>query len=181
MDGSVNIGHNITALDEAAIIAEKIAENLRDEPAPCGPLTEEAAQRLADRYQAVRSGGAEIDALRKGAKEPHAALAKAVDAEFAPLADVAKAAAESLRAPLDAYVAEHGPVASASGIGRTMSPRVSYRPEVINVAAAVRHYRDHPDIAALVAKLAAADMRKAKGDDSVNIPGVQFHKEIKAV
>ena len=40
------------------------------------------------------------------------------------------------------------------------------------------HYRDHPDLVAVILKLANADIRAAKGE-AINIPGIEVKTERK--
>lgn len=69
---------------------------------------------------------------------------------------------------------------SMTGGGRTLAARTVRRAEITDLAKALRHYRNEPEIAQLVEKLANRDIRAAKGK-SVSIPGVTVHEEEKIV
>lgn len=64
-------------------------------------------------------------------------------------------------------------VGTASGVGRGTSLRKVKVAKVTNYAAALMHYRNHPDMIALLDRLAAADVRAASFDpEKDSIPGV---------
>lgn len=69
---------------------------------------------------------------------------------------------------------------SMSGGGRTLAARTVRRAEITDLAKALHHYRDEPEIAQLVEKLANRDIRAAKGKP-VSIPGVTVTEEEKVV
>ena len=68
--------------------------------------------------------------------------------------------------------------ASASGGGRKIALRTVRSAEVTNVFQAFNHYKDHPELIALLERLATAELRSA-GDD-FNVPGFNVKEEKKA-
>lgn len=68
---------------------------------------------------------------------------------------------------------ERANVGTASGVGRGVSMRKVKVAKVENYAAAMMHYRKHPEMLALIDRLAAADARAASFDvEKDTIPGV---------
>lgn len=66
----------------------------------------------------------------------------------------------------------------SSGAGRTVSLRTVYEPEVTDPVSLVNHFASHPDVQAAAIKVAAAQIRAAKGD--VSIPGLNVVETQKA-
>lgn len=159
-----------------APIADKIDAALKSaEPILAAFLREE--QRKADEAKA--------EAARK-AREAEAAAAAA-------RADAAAAATESARIEAEARAAElakaakaenraakAGPtrVESATGLANRAGLREVRSARIIDLARAVFHYRDHPDMADLILRLANADIRASKGE-AIEIPGIAIDVEQK--
>lgn len=62
-------------------------------------------------------------------------------------------------------------VALGGQVGRVTGLRTYWEAEITDYAAALQHYAQHPDVQALILKLAKADIKNAKG--AVSIPGVK--------
>jgi hypothetical protein len=130
-----------------------------------------AAEDLRIKEEAA-AASAKADALAAEAE----ALADEATAfgGFAEASDAAKdAAMAKAEADHSARAAANGPrVASASGSGRAAGYRTSWSVTVEDSRKMVHYYRDHPSMIELAAKLAAADVRAAKGVLRKPIPGV---------
>lgn len=68
---------------------------------------------------------------------------------------------------------------SATGGGRTMALRTTWRCEVENRGPALSYYRDHPEVIALIERLASAEVRAQTGEKSAP-QGFRLIKEEKA-
>nr|WP_111299397.1 hypothetical protein [Paracoccus saliphilus] len=115
----------------------------------------------------------EADRLRREAEARNDVIAQAAAEEAAKAAEKeAKAAAKPARAQ----------IASATGGGRTMATRTTYKAEVENMNRAFSFFRDHaehgPKIRALFEQLAEAERRSRDG--AKEIPGITF-QEIRSV
>lgn len=106
------------------------------------------------------------------ADEAAAKLAKAEESgdTFAQVEaeEAAKAAEKAIKAASKDVKVNAG---SASGVGRTVSLRTVVSAEVTNIRAACLHFQNHPDLHALIKRLAEAEFRAAKGD-IIEIAGV---------
>lgn len=134
------------------------------------------------------------DAIRRAAAEAAAAAAAAKRAE-AEAAAAAAAARNDISGEVDAEAAQkeaekaekeaarmaksRASVRSGTGAGRTMSLRTLPFAHVINARVAAMRYHDHPDMLALLARLATAELRSAGAPQS--IPGIEIRHEQKAV
>lgn len=111
--------------------------------------------------------------------------AERLAAEAAARNDIAGqvAAEEALKEAEDAEKAAAKPVAaragSATGAGRTMALRTTWRCEVEQRGPALAYYRDHPEVIALIERLASAEVRAQTGD-KVAPQGFRLIKEEKA-
>ena len=63
--------------------------------------------------------------------------------------------------------------------GKVAGLRTYWEAEITDHAAALQHYANHPDVVALVQKLAKADVKNAKG--SITIPGVRPYEDRRVV
>lgn len=129
----------------------------------------EDARKAAER-EAARKAQEEADRLRREAEARNDVIAQAEGEKAAKAAEKAAKAAEK---PARANVA------SATGGGRTMSSRTTYRAEVENVNRAFSFFRDHqfwgPKLVETMQRMAEAERRDAEGVNE--IPGVKFHEE----
>ena len=66
-------------------------------------------------------------------------------------------------------------VALGGQAGRVSGLRSYWEAEIIDHKAALAHYAEHPDVVALIAKLAKADVKASKG--SAKIPGVRGYED----
>jgi hypothetical protein len=122
-------------------------------------LDEEQAERRrqAEEARIAAENAAAIAAANNniaGEVQAQAALKEAAQDE--------KAASKEVRAQ----------VQSASGAGRTQSLRKLYEAEIVDINNVYRHYRDRPEVAQALKRLADADIR-SKDWDGVAIPGTR--------
>ena len=122
------------------------------------------AEKAAARAEADRLAR-EAEAARKAA-EAAGKVAAAVAAEQA--AERAQAAAVVARQA----EAARPQVVSASGGARKASLRVTYAARLVNFPIACRRYANHPEVVAVLEKLASAEARAAKGAGI--IPGFEI-------
>lgn len=123
--------------------------------------------------EAARRQQEEADRLRREAEVSNDVIAQAEAEERAKeAAKAAKAAEKPARAQ----------IASATGGGRTMATRTTWKAEVENMNKAFSFFRDHPEhgpkIRALFAQLAESERRSKDGADE--IPGITF-TEVRSV
>lgn len=135
-----------------------------------GAYVEAKARREAEaKRKAEDEARREAAAAEKALREAEASgdISAQVEAE-----EQAKAAEKATK---DAQKAPETRVRSATGAGRTMSMRTVKEVEVVNVNVLFLHYRDHPEVAELLKRLAAADVR-AKGYDHAAdpVPGIKI-------
>lgn len=122
---------------------------------------EATAQRIADEAaQRAREAEARND------------ISGMIDAEAE-----SKAAAKAVKAASAPVKAQSG---SATGGGRTVSLRTTYYCVVEKRGPALAHYRDHPEVTALIERLATADVRAQPKDQKTAPPGFRLVKEEKA-
>lgn len=116
---------------------------------------EEERQQKAQEAEAARKAQAEADERARIAAQTNDISAQ-VEAEAAQkaAADKAKAAEKTIDAS----------VRSASGAGRTMATRTVKDVQITNINVLFMHFRDHPDVADVLTRLATAKVR-AKGYD----------------
>ncbi|MCG7574883.1 hypothetical protein MHM39_15025 [Phaeobacter sp. CNT1-3] len=136
-------------------------------------LADYVAAREAEEAQRKAAEEARARADREAAEE-RARLAQMqgdIDAQVE--AEEAQKAAE--KAEREAAKGASTKVKSASGGGRTMSTRTIREVEVTNVRVLFMHYQNHPDVADVLRRLAAADVR-AKGfnPEQTPIPGIKI-------
>lgn len=127
--------------------------------------------------QAAEAAAARAEAQRLAAEAAKAAAAQRSIAETA-AAQVAVQRAEA--AALDARRAEAAKtqVASAIGGARAATLRRTWFAKLVSVPLACRRYGNHPDVIAVLEKLASAEVRAAKG--KISIPGfeVQYKESV---
>ena len=120
---------------------------------------------------------AKFEAERKAAEEAR----KKVEAEQAKkMRDDPIAALTSEPEPLPdlPFAPEPVKVQVGGGFGAKAGLKTEWRAHVEDYAAATAHFADHPDVKALVEKLATKAVKAAKG--AITIPGVAVHEERKA-
>lgn len=127
-----------------------------------------AAERRRIEAEAARKAAEEAERMRRAAEAQRNAAAQ-VEAEAA-----AEAAAEAQRI---AERADRVRVSSATGSSATRtSLRTVRRAQLRAINQALLHYRDHPEVAELLTRLANADLRAAKGAP-ITIPGFDIIEE----
>ncbi len=169
-----------------------------------GKLTVDQAAEMRLRLNALVKEG---DAERTAEKEPHRKAAEAVDAKWRGPLDAGKKAADALRGAISAWMAAEEakrraeaeaaatdaptpvefplappppPKVQAGGYsGRKTGLRSVWRAEITDYRKALDHYAEHPDIAAVLQKLADAAARAGRGTTSV--PGIKAIEERVAV
>lgn len=122
---------------------------------------------------------AEAEAARKAAEEAAEFAQDASEDEDEELAERAKVFAEKRqeKAQQAEAMAKIGArVESDAGIARAASLRTYRYAEVTHPMATANHYINHPDLLAVLEKLANAEIRAAKGE-AVTIPGVAVREE----
>lgn len=117
------------------------------------------------------------EAREKAEAEARAAAALKED-EFVG-ADAQQRAEDAANAAKEAAKAAEKTNVSGFEQGRAMGLRTHYRARVVDSAAMVAHYANHPDVIAAAEKLAGQEVRAAKGAP-VSIPGIEVVKEQKA-
>lgn len=121
-------------------------------------LKKEKAREYAEQRAREAAARAEKAAADRALAEAQARndVSGMVDAEAAQ-----KAAAKDVKAASKPVKAQ---ASSATGGGRTMSLRTTYRCQVENRGPALAAYRDHPEVIALIERLATADVRAQRGE-----------------
>ena len=119
---------------------------------------------------------ARATALLKAQEAEEARKAEMGDIDaFSPAGDALKAAAEAeIHAEYLERQAAAGPrIASGSGVAKAASFRTSWGVTVTDHRKLVKAFQDHPDMIECATKLAAAQVRAAKGDLRKPIPGCE--------
>lgn len=121
-------------------------------------LKREKAREEAERREREAAARAAEEAAARDLAEAQARndVSGMVDAEAAH-----KAAAKDAKAAAKPVKAQAG---SATGGARTMSLRTTYRCEVESRGPALATYRDHPEVIALIERLATAEVRSQRGE-----------------
>jgi len=132
-----------------------------------------AAKELELKRQAEQEK-AKADAAAKAAQEALAASRGDLD-QWAPGDDAAKTAAEAaISAEHAVKMAEAGvAIQSASGSAKAASYRTSWYVAVTDSRKLVKAFQDHPEMIELATRLAAAQVRAAKGNLRKPIPGCE--------
>lgn len=145
-------------------------------------LLQKAEARRAAEAEARRKQREAEDAAR--AAEADAAAAQSASARILAEenAEVARKQAEQAARQAEASAAP-ARIQSATGLGRTRSLTTKRAPVITSKAMVLSHYRDHPEIEALLLKLLAAELRHApvvRGEKKIpSIPGVEWREENK--
>lgn len=132
-------------------------------------------ERIAAEQAAARAEAeAKLEEARRraAAAEARNDVSGEVDA-----AEELKAAEKEVKATAKAKTAKAG---SATGAGRAMSLRTVYSCEITNINHAFMHFRENPEVAGLLIRLANAEVRAQKGDKSAPA-GFKLNEERKAV
>ncbi|RMA42162.1 hypothetical protein [Rhodophyticola porphyridii] len=124
------------------------------------------AEERARRKEADRQRREAEEAVRKAQAENN--LAAKFEAE-----EKAKAAAEAEKLAKQRIDTN---AKSATGSGRTIALRTVHEVEIVNINLLFMHYRDRPEVAELLHRLALADVR-AKDVDHRKIPGIVINKK----
>lgn len=127
--------------------------------------------------QAAEAAAARAEAERLAADAAKAASAQRSIADTA-AAQVATQRAEAAAAEARLAEAAKTQVASAVGGARAATLRRTWFAKLVSVPLACRRYGNHPDVIAVLEKLASADVRAAKG--KISIPGfeVQYKESV---
>lgn len=139
-------------LDKIKLSVDKIAAMQADW------LKRENARIAAEKAREA----AEAEAKRKEAERLAAEAAARNDVSA--IVDAEAAMKEAEKAAKAAARNATASAASATGGGRTMSLRTTYECELINIAHAFQAFRNHPDLADLLVRLANAEVRSQKGE-----------------
>lgn len=136
-------------------------------------LQKERAREEAERRERERKAREEAEAAEaaRAAAEARNDVSGMVDAEEAKKA--AEKAAKAASGPAKAAAG------SATGAGRSMSLRKVYSCTVENRGPALSHFRDHPEVIALIERLATAEVRGQEGEKKAP-PGFRLNVEEKA-
>ena len=136
-------------------------------------LERERVRKLAEQRAEQERVRREAEEAKKRAAEAAARgdIAGQVEAEAA-LKTAEKAEKKAAKAP-------EVKVGSATGAGRTISQREVRSARITNQNLVYMHFRDHPDVVAVLQRLADAEYR-AKGGENAKIPGAELHVEMKA-
>jgi hypothetical protein len=131
----------------------------------------EEARRKAEAQKKFEEELAKAEAARKEAEEAR----KALEAEDPILAAITEPepVIELPKAPAPVSKIQVG-----GGTGRRAGLKDVYEGVIEDWAAAAAHYSTHPDVQAIVQKLANADARNSKG--TAQVPGVRMHQDRKA-
>ena len=129
----------------------------------------EAAKARAEAERKAREEAEQAEAARRAA-EARNDVAGQQEAE-----ERAKAAEEEAA---KAAKFESAKASSATGGGRTQSLRTVKTARITSINQAMLHYRDRPEMAELILRLANADARAAK-DQEITIPGIEITIERK--
>lgn len=133
-------------------------------------LKKERDREEAERRELERKAREEAEAAEaaRAAAEARNDLSGMVDAE-----EAKKAAEKAASGPAKAAAA------SATGAGRAMSLRKVYSCTVENRGPALSYFRDHPEVIALIERLATAEVRSQQGEKTAP-PGFRLNVEEKA-
>lgn len=129
---------------------------------------EEAERREQERKAREEAAAAEA---ARAAAEARNDVSGMVDAE-----EAAKAAEKAAKA---ASATVKTTAASATGAGRSMALRKVYSCSVENRGPALSYFRDHPEVIALIERLATAEVRGQQGEKTAP-PGFRLNVEEKA-
>lgn len=150
-------------IDGALKVAEPmLAAYLREEQRKAHEA-EMAARRAAE--EAERAKAAALADAQAATRESERIEAQARAAELEAARQEAAARAAAVSAPVR--------VESATGLAKRAGLRTVRKARVTDIARALFHYRAHPEIGALIERLANADIRAAKGAE-IAIPGIEI-------
>ncbi len=145
----------------------------------CAGLLKKKLQPYLERKAAAeaeekRKREAEAEAARKAAEEAarKAEEGKSLAAQF----EAEEAAKRAAEAEKEAKRKAENNVKSATGAGRTIALRTIREVEITNIRVLALHYQHHPELAALLKRLAEADVR-AKDVDETKIPGIAIREK----
>ena len=151
-----------------AVPATKIERAVEKAKKLLGPFL---ARKKAEAEAAKREAMAAAEKARKEAEEKarQAAARNDISGEV----EAEKALKDAEKARKAASREAKAQVKSVSGGGRTMSLRTTRSAEITNINQVFMHYRDRPEVADLLTRLATADVR-AKDVDETTIPGIRI-------
>ncbi|MBS8227134.1 hypothetical protein [Vannielia litorea] len=125
------------------------------------------------RREAEAKRKAEDEARREAAAAERALREAEASGDISAQVEAEEKAKAAEKAAKEAQKAPDTRVRSASGAGRTMSMRTVKEVEVVNINVLFLHYRDHPEVKALLQRLATADVRATGYDHAADpVPGI---------
>jgi hypothetical protein len=127
------------------------------------------AKRRAELEAAAKAQAEAAERRRRAEVNNDVAGMVAADEQRQAAEDAAKEAAKPVKAQ----------AGSATGGARTMALRTTWRCEVENRGPALAHFRDHPEVIALIERLATAEVRAQKGEKAAP-KGFKLIKEEKS-
>jgi hypothetical protein len=155
-----------------ALVKPKVEAFLRAKQEAQRKAEEEARRRQREAEAAARAAAADAAAAQSASARIEAEeRAEAAQRE----AEIAEAQARANAGPARAE--------SATGLANRRGLKTERKAEIVSLAQALAHYRNHPEIEALILKLANADLRHApsvRGKKQIpNIPGIKWVEEQK--
>lgn len=158
-------------VDAAFSLLKDIVESAAKKVKPLMEAFLKEQQRKADEARraaekAAREEAEAAEAARRAAEQRNDAVG---EVEAQRRAEEAEKAAKAAEAPARAKVG------SATGMGKTASLRTVRRAVIDNDLMALRHYRHHPEVIALLERLATAEIRSKDGPNE--IPGFNVIEE----
>lgn len=153
-----------------AVVQPKLKAFLDAKKAAAQQVRIEAAAKAAEAER--RAKAAEADAAAAATASARIAAEERAEAE--------RRAAEAAR---DSVAANSGPVrvGSATGLANHRGLKLKRVPVIVSMAQALAHYRDEPELAELIERLAARDLREAPARAGVKqipaIPGIRFEEK----
>ena len=126
-------------------------------------LTKWARKLEAEKAETARKAAEEAE---RRAREAAAATSAATTVEEKVAAAAAEKAAAKAQKAAEVAANDRARVTSASGGARAASLRKTYAAEMTSYPIACRSYANHPEVVAVLEKLASADVRAAKGAEA---------------
>lgn len=138
------------------------------------------AAYMAEQERIAAQKRAEAEAKARAEAEAAAEAVRQAESrnDLLGMAEAEKAAEEAEKAEKAAGKVKGGQVGSATGGAKTASLRTYRYAEIANINTAFLTYRDHPEVAEVLVRLANADIRASKGED-IKINGFNIITERK--
>ena len=152
------------------VVTPKLAAHLRKKDEERRAREEEARRKAREAEEAARLAAADA-----AAAESAQARIEAEERAEAEARRAAEAAAEAERAR------EPARVESATGLANRKGLRTVRKPVIVSLPQALSHYRNEPELAELIERFAARDLRAAptiRGEKKIpQIPGIAWNEE----